>query len=81
MIDGNKLAKPDYLPDGGEFCSVCLTLHKAADIIATADGVPDETVKAPLLDGAKIMLQNVIDALNGRRTDGLVQPDAPEEDD
>ena len=72
MIDSAKMAKPDFAPDMGEMCPVCATLHKAAEVIETADRIPDETVKAPLLDGAKKMLQNVIDALNGRRTDGLV---------
>lgn len=79
MIDATKMAKPDYAPEMGEFCAVCETLHRAAEIVDTADRVPDETVKKPLLDGAKTMLQNVIDALDGRRTDGLVQPE--EEDD
>jgi hypothetical protein len=59
---------------------VCATLHKAADIIETADRTPDESVKRPLLDGARTMLQNVIDALDGRRTDGLVLPDGEDED-
>lgn len=81
MIDGNKMVKPDFAPEIGEFAAVCATLHHAAEVIQTADRVPDETVKAPLLDGAKIMLQNVIDALNGRRTDGLVQPEAETEED
>ena len=81
MIDGNKMIKPDFAPEIGEFCAVCATLHKAAEVIDTADRVPDETVKAPLLDGAKIMLQNVIDALDGRRTDGLVQPEVEAEED
>ena len=78
MIDTSKMGKPDYAPDMGEMCPVCETLRKAAEVIETADRTPDETVKKPLLDGAKIMLQNVIDALDGRRTEGLVQP---EEDD
>ena len=80
MIDANKMVKPDFAPEIGEFCAACATLHKAAEIIETADRVPDETVKKPLLDGAKTMLQNVIDALNGRRTDGLVQPEADEDE-
>lgn len=80
MIDATKMAKPDYAPETGEFCPVCETLHRAAEIIASADRVPDEAVKKPLLEGAKTMIQNVIDALDGRRTDGLVQS-AEEEDD
>lgn len=80
MIDTSKLNKPDYAPEMGEFCPVCATLQKAADIIETADRTPDESVKKPLLDGARTMLQNVIDALDGRRTDGLVLPDGEEED-
>lgn len=79
MIDTQKLSKPDYAPDMGEMCPVCATLHKAAEVIETADRVPDESVKKPLLDGARTMLQNVIDALDGRRTEGLVEPE-PEED-
>ena len=80
MIDTAKLNKPDFAPEMGEFCPVCATLHKAAEIIETADRTPDESVKKPLLDGARTMLQNVIDALDGRRTDGLVGPDAEEDD-
>ena len=79
MIDTSKMAKPEFDPVTGEMREVCETLHRAADIIATADRVPDEAVKNPLLTGAETMLQNVIDALNGRRTDGLVQ--SAEEDD
>ena len=78
MIDTSKMGKPDYAPDMGEMCPVCETLHKAAEVIETADRTPDEAVKKPLLDGARTMLQNVIDALDGRRTEGLVEP---EEDD
>lgn len=79
MIDTSKMSRPDYAEAAGEMCAVCETLHRAAEIISTADRVPDETVKKPLLDGAKTMLQNVIDALDGRRTEGLVLP--AEEDD
>ena len=80
MIDSSKLNKPEYVPEHGEFCPVCATLHKAAEIIDTADRTPDESVKKPLLDGARTMLQNVIDALDGRRTDGLVLPDEEEDE-
>ena len=80
MIDNSKMVKPDYMPEAGEMCAVCETLHRAAEIIGTADRIPDETAKNPLLDGAKILLQNVIDALNGRRTDGLVMPEPADED-
>lgn len=75
MIDTSKMM-PD---EGGELCPVCETLHRAAEIIATADRTPDEAVKKPLLEGARTMLQNVITALDGRRTDGLVLTE--EEDD
>jgi hypothetical protein len=78
MIDTSKMGKPDYAPDMGDMCPVCTTLRKAAEVIETADRTPDEAVKKPLLDGARTMLQNVIDALDGRRTEGLVEP---EEDD
>lgn len=80
MIDTTKLNKPDYAPEVGEFMAVCATLHKAAEIIETADRTPDESVKKPLLDGARTMLQNVIDALDGRRTDGLVMADEGEDE-
>ncbi len=70
MVDNSKMSTPEYSP--GEMCAVCSTLHQAAEIISTADRVPDESVKKPLLDGARTMLQNVIDALDGRRTEGLV---------
>ena len=69
------------MADAGEMHPVCATLHKAAEIIETADRTPDEAVKKPLLDGARTMLQNVIDALDGRRTDGLVMPDGDGDDD
>ena len=80
MIDNSKMAKPDYMPEAGEMCAVCSTLHRAAEIIETADRIPDETAKRPLLEGARTMLQNVIDALDGRRTDGLVMPEGEEDD-
>ena len=76
-MDVSKMNRPDF-PDIGEFCSVCTTIHDAGEILHTADRIPDEGTKAPLIDGAKRMLQNVLDALDGRRTEGLV---IPEEDD
>lgn len=81
MLDTSKMSRREFEPEGGELRPVCDTLHQAADIIATADRTPDEGVKMPLLEGAKTMLKNVIDALEGRRTDGLVQPSADDEDD
>lgn len=75
MLDTSKMSRPDFGPDAGEMHPVCATLHNAAEIIETADRTPDEAVKKPLLDGARTMLQNVIDALDGRRTDGLVMPE------
>lgn len=80
MLDTAKMIWPDFVAESGEMGPICATLHKAAEIIETADRTPDEAVKAPLLDGAKTMLQNVIDALNGRRTDGLVMPDADDDE-
>lgn len=73
MLDTSKMPRPDFMPDAGEMCPLCVTLHKTAEIIETADRVPDEDVKRPLLEGARTMLQNVIDALDGRRTEGLVE--------
>jgi hypothetical protein len=73
MIDSGKMNKTDF--EGGEFCPVCRTLSDAAEILHTADRIPDETTKAPLVEGARKMLQNAMDALNGRRTDGLVTED------
>lgn len=80
MIDNAKMSRVEYEPESGELRSVCDTLHQAADIISTADRTPDESVKKPLLEGAKTMLQNVIAAIEGRRTDGLVEP-IPDDDD
>ena len=78
-MDVSMMNRPDTgMPDIGEFCAVCTTLHDAAEILHMADRIPDEGTKAPLIDGAKRMLQNVQDALDGRRTEGLV---IPEEDD
>ena len=79
MLDTSKLPRPEYAPDAGEMGPVCATLHHAAEVIETADRTPDESVKRPLLEGARTMLQNVIDALDGRRTEGHVLP--AEEDD
>lgn len=76
-MDTSMMNRPEYGPDG-EFCAVCTTLHDAAEILHTADRIPDETTKAPLIEGARKMLQNVLDAMDGRRTEGLVEP---EEDD
>ena len=70
MIENGKMNKAPM--EGGEFCPVCNTLHDATEILSTADRIPDETTKAPLIEGAKKMIQNVLDALDGRRTDGLV---------
>jgi hypothetical protein len=80
MLDTSKMSRPDFMADAGEMHPVCATLHQAAEIIETADRTPDEAVKKPLLDGARTMLQNVIDALDGRRTDGLVQPDGDDDE-
>lgn len=80
MIDTSKMSKTEFGPEMGEMNPICVTLHKAAEIIETADRTPDESVKRPLLDGARTMLQNVIDALDGRRTDGLVQPEQDGDD-
>lgn len=70
-MDTSKMNRPDF-PDTGEFCQVCATIHDAGEILHTADRIPDETTKAPLIEGARKMLQNVLDALEGRRTEGLV---------
>lgn len=77
-MDVSMMNRPEY-PESGEFCPVCTTLHDAAEILHTADRIPDEGTKVPLIDGAKRMVQNVLDALNGRRTEGLVLPE-PEDD-
>ena len=77
-MDTSKMNRPEYGPEG-EFCPICATLHDAEEILHTADRIPDETTKTPLIDGAKIMIQNVLDALNGRRTEGLVQPEAEDD--
>lgn len=79
MIDAGKMNVPEY-GDNGEFCAVCVTLHDSAETLHTADRIPDETTKAPLIEGAKRMIQNVLDALNGRRTDGLVELSEQEDD-
>ena len=77
MIDTGKMHIPEY-GDNSEFYAVCVTLHDAAEVLHTADRIPDESTKAPLIEGARKMLSNALDALDGRRTDGLV---TPEEDD
>ena len=68
------------MAESGEMNPVCATLHHAAEVIGTADRTPDEDVKRPLLEGARTMLQNVIDALDGRRTEGLVMPEPSDDD-
>lgn len=72
MIDNSKMSKPEYGDNPGELTLVCGTLQRASDILHTVDQTPDESVKKPLLDGARVMIQNCLDALDGRRTDGLV---------
>lgn len=79
MMDNSKMSRREF-DESGEMGLVCETLHRAAEIISTADRTPDEDVKKPLLEGAKTMLQNVIAAIEGRRTDGLVEP-IPDDDD
>ena len=80
MIDASKMTRPEYGDVAGEMAPVCATLHSAAEIIGTADRTQDESVKRPLLEGARTMLQNVIDAIDGRRTEGLVEPGAEDDD-
>lgn len=77
-MDVSKMNRPEY-PDTGEFCAVCTTLHDAGEILHTADRIPDETTKVPLIDGARKMVENVLDVLNGRRTEGLVEPEQDED--
>ena len=79
MIDTGKMNVPEY-GENGEFCAACTTLHDAAEILHTADRIPDESTKAPLVEGAKKMISNVLDALDGRRTDGMVTPDNNDDD-
>lgn len=80
MLDTAKMVMPDFVAGTAEMAPICETLHKAAEVIETADRTPDEDVKRPLLEGARTMLQNVIDALDGRRTEGLVQPEAEDDE-
>ena len=42
------------------------------------DMMPDAAEETPY-EGAKKMLQNVMDALDGRRTEGLVQPETDDD--
>ena len=79
MMDNSKMNVPEY-PEVGEFCAVCTTIRDAGETLRTADRIPDEGTKAPLIEGAKKMLQNVLDALEGRRTDGLVIPEENEDE-
>lgn len=80
-MDESKLNRAAYPEEsGGEFCAVCVTIRDASEILNTADRIPDEGTKAPLIDGAKMMLQNALDALNGRRTEGLVELADPDDD-
>ena len=74
MINAEKMNIPQY-GEMSEFAPVCCTLADASEILHTADRIPDETTKAPLIDGATKMVRNVLDALEGRRTDGLVEPE------
>ena len=74
MIDNTRMNAPEY-GEVSEFSSACLTLHDAGEMLHTADRIPDESTKAPIIEGVKKMVQNVLDALNGRRTDGLVEDD------
>ena len=78
-MDTSKMNRPDF-PDVGEFCQVCTTIRDAGEILHTADRIPDEGTKAPLIEGAVKMLQNVLDALAGRRTEGLVLPEENEDE-
>lgn len=74
MIDNVKMNAPEY-GEVSEFFPACTTLHDACEMLHTADRIPDESTKAPIIEGVKKMIQNVLDALNGRRTEGLVEPD------
>jgi hypothetical protein len=78
MVNTASMNKPEW-GENSEFSPVCATLHDASEILHMADRVPDETMKAPLIESASKMVRNVLDALEGRRTDGLIEP--PVEDD
>lgn len=77
MINAEKMNAPQY-GETSEFAPVCCTLSDVSEILHTADRIPDETTKAPLIEGAVKMVRNVLDALEGRRTDGLVEPEEDE---
>lgn len=77
-MDTSNMNRAEY-QESGEFSPICITLHDAGEILHTADRIPDEGTKAPLIEGAKKMLQNALDALDSRRTDGLVMPDDEDE--
>ena len=79
MVDTSNMNKPEW-GDNSEFSPVCTTLHDAAEILHTADRIPDDSTKDPLIEGATKMIRNVLDALEGRRTDGLVEPPIEEDD-
>jgi hypothetical protein len=81
MIDDKKMIRPEYGDAPREMLLVCETLHKAGEILQTVDLTQDESVKKPLLDGARVMIKNCLDALDGRRTYGLVNDPDPDPDD
>lgn len=81
MIDNTKMTRPEFGETPGEMALVCGTIQRAADVIRTADLTPDEQAKKPLLDGARKMLQNAIDVLDGRLADGGIPSPDTEEDD
>ena len=58
-MDISKMNRPEY-PETGEFCQVCTTIHDAGEILHTADRIPDETTKEPLIEGANIVTTHIL---------------------
>ena len=54
MVDTSNMNKPEY-GDNSEFSPVCTTLREASEILHTADRIPDDSTKAPLIEGATKM--------------------------
>lgn len=65
--DREKVMSDEFELDG-MFGDIISALDRTRDIVCTASKITDEAAKKALFAGAKIILANCIDAIDGRET-------------
>lgn len=63
--------------EDGALADICAALHRASDIILTADELTGENAKFKLLEGVNIILADCIGALKKRMKSGELSTDEP----